>query len=87
MSEEQLHLALQKANELIEQQRVELARVQRLPRLSWAQATASFMMRAAIIARAGFDVKPMVATLDALKTFVNDREVEIDALQAQLETS
>lgn len=66
--------------------REELARVQRLPELPWAQVCASLMQRFSAMARAGYqqDAKKLLAVLDKGKTFVTRIEAERDAARAQV---
>ena len=59
----------------------ELARIQRLPALDWAQATAEFTQHLASLARGGEQpaAKKAIETLDKLKTYVNRVEVDRDS--------
>lgn len=63
--------------------RAELARIQTLPELEWAQVTASLMMRLSTIARAGSapDAQDMLAVLDRGKTYVERMKAEREALR------
>jgi hypothetical protein len=65
----------------------ELARIQRLPTLDWAQVTASITQRLATISRAGDTeaAKTMLAVLDKGKTYVSRLEAERDAARAEVE--
>jgi hypothetical protein len=63
--------------------RAELARIQTLPELEWAQVTASLLMRLSTIARAGSapDAQAMLDVLDRGKTYVERVKAEREALR------
>ena len=68
--------------------RAELARIQTLPELEWAQVSASLLMRLSSLARAGSaaDAQALLDVLDRGKTYVDrlkaDREALREACQA-----
>lgn len=63
--------------------RAELARIQTLPELEWAQVTASLMMRLSALARAGSaaDAQALLDVLDRGKTYVGRMKAEREALR------
>ena len=68
--------------------RAELARIQTLPELEWAQVSASLLMRLSSLARSGnaADAQSLLSILDRGKTYVDrmkaDREALREACQA-----
>lgn len=64
----------------IEGLKEELARVQKLPELDWAQASSEFMQHLASLARGGEQprAKAAVATLDKLKVYVDRKIAELE---------
>jgi len=63
--------------------RAELARIQTLPELDWAQVTASLMMRLSTIARSGnaSEAQALLDVLDRGKTYVDRMKAEREALR------
>jgi hypothetical protein len=63
--------------------RAELARIQTLPELEWAQVTASLMLRLSSLARSGnaADAQSLRDILDRGKTYVDRMKAEREALR------
>lgn len=67
--------------------RAELARIQSLPELEWAQVSASLMLRLSALARSGnaADAQSLVSILDRGKTYVGRLKADREALKAACE--
>lgn len=63
--------------------RAELARIQTLPELEWAQVSASLLMRLSSLARSGnaADAQSLLSVLDRGKTYVDRMKAEREALR------
>jgi len=63
--------------------RAELARIQTLPELEWAQVSASLLLRLSSLARSGnaADAQSLLSILDRGKTYVDRMKAERDALR------
>lgn len=56
----------------------ELARIQRLPTLDWAKASALFMQQLSKLSRKGVDTKHILLTFDKLKNYVTKLEAKLE---------